>query len=485
MSENNNGNNLKIYPVPGDAALQHDYCLRVRPLGEEAWQELKTFRVKVDMHDVREASMAYFDFTGKVEVEITFPGFYTVYKVDIHPLSLGIAPTAEPKRITFVLDKPSSLAVEINRDRFHCLHLFAGAIEEEPDKNAENVLVVKGSLDKHCCLGDDINKKLQDMPEGRILYVEPGMYYIGEFLWHLPSHTDIYLAGGAILRGGLICCHGEDIRIRGRGMVYQAHFERFSGTNGLRISHSRNITVENLMFINPPHYTISMGDSEDIVIRDVKTFSCEGWSDGIDMMSCRNVLIEGGFLRTSDDCIAIYGSRWDNRGDSRNITVRGTSVWADVAHPLMIGTHGAHEQDGDIIEDILFEDINILEHHEYQEGYLGAMAINAGDKNTVRRVAYRNIHVEPFEHGKLLDVQVKFNPDYNPAPGRRIENITFENIFYQSGPGEETSVIAGYSREFMVENVTLRGLYRDGKKAGNLEEANIRVGEFAENVMLI
>ena len=476
---------IKIYPVPKSADLMQDYIVRVRPVEGGEWQILKTFRVKVDMHDVREASVAYFDFTGRVEVEVTFPGFYTVYKAVIRPLSLGIVPVAEPKRVTFCLEKPCNLVVEINQERFHCLHLFAGGIETGPDKEDENVLVIKGSLEKPCFLGDDINQKLSAMPEGRTLYLEAGVYYIGEFVWHLPSFTNVYLEGGAILRGGLVCEHARNIRIWGRGMIYQAHFERFSSLNGLRLSHCQNIAVENLMFINPPHYTIAMGDCRNVTVRNIKTFSCEGWSDGIDMMSCRDVLIECGFLRTSDDCIAVYGSRWNYRGDSRNIAVRGAVVWADVAHPLMIGTHGAHEQDGDIIEDILFEDINILEHHEFQPDYLGAMAINAGDKNTVRRVTYRNIHVEPFEHGRLLDIQVKFNLDYNPAPGRRIEFITLESIFCQSGPGEETSVIAGYSPEFYVRNVLVNGLWRDGKRVESLKEANILVGEFAEEVRLL
>ena len=109
---NQEKNQLRIYPVPKGAVLQADYSLRVRNVGAEDWQELKVYRVKVDMHDVRSASMVYFDFSGKVEVEITFPKFYTVYRVDIRPLSLGIMPETEPKRITFILDKPVNLSVE-------------------------------------------------------------------------------------------------------------------------------------------------------------------------------------------------------------------------------------------------------------------------------------------------------------------------------------------------------------------------------------
>lgn len=121
-------NEVKVYPVSEGGLLQNNFCLRVRPAGGREWQQVQTFQVKVDMHDVREASMAFFDFTGTVEVEITFPKFYTVYQVKIRPLALGIPSSVEPKKITFFLDKPANLAVEINKDRFHNLHLFAGAM---------------------------------------------------------------------------------------------------------------------------------------------------------------------------------------------------------------------------------------------------------------------------------------------------------------------------------------------------------------------
>ncbi|MDE7261088.1 MAG: hypothetical protein K2N78_03360 [Oscillospiraceae bacterium] len=479
-----NKNRLQLYPVPKGAVLQEDYILRIRPVGAEEWQELKTYRVKVDMHDVRVASMAYFDFDGKVEVEITFPRFYTVYRADIRPLSLGIQPVIEPKRVTFLLDRPVNLSIEINKNRFHNLHLFAGPIEEAPDKGGKNVLVAHSSLTRSSFLGDSINRELEQMPEGRTLYVEPGIYYIGECVWHLPSHTNIYLEGGAILIGGLALEDGEDVHISGRGMVYLADFHRFSCINGLRLDHCKNVSVDGVMFVNPPHYTVALGQCEDVSIRNIKSFSCEGWSDGIDMMSCRNITVEDCFLRTSDDCVAIYGSRWDHHGDSQNVSVRRCALWADVAHPLMIGTHGDHQHDGDVIENVLFEDIDILEHHEFQPGYLGALAINAGDKNLVRNVVYKNIRIEPFEHGKVLDFQVKWNKDYNPAPGRGIENILLEDIAVLSGSGEEMSVIDGYSVDFMVRDVTIRGMVRDGKRVESLEEANIQVGSFVEDIRL-
>ena len=84
----------------------------------------------------------------------------------------------------------------------------------------------------------------------------------------------------------------------------------------------------------------------------------------------------------------------------------------------------------------------------------------------------------------MLDVQVKWNRDYNPAPGRLITGIRLEQIHVMSGFGEEPSCICGYDGEHSVENVVIKGFFRDGLRAESLEEANVVVGAFARNVVL-
>lgn len=469
------------YPVPRQAVLKEDYKVRVKQ-GEE-WVTVPTYRVKVDMHDVHEASMAYFDFEGEVLVEISGPWY--IYQADIRPLSKNISYSCDTKKVTFTLNKPVNLSIELNKDRYHNLHLFAGAKQESiPNKEDENTLVVKGNLNGLNSFGNELIDKLCAMPKGRCLYIEAGMHYIGESIFRVPSDTNIYLEGGCILVGGLVCSHTENIRISGRGIIYQADFHRHGRMNGIRISHSKNISIEDLIIINPPHYTVYVGGSKDITINNIKAFSCEGWSDGIDIMSSENIRVQGGFLRNSDDCVAIYGNRWSYKGDTKNIVIEGLTVWADVAHPLMVGTHGDYEGDGNILEDIHFCDIDILEHNEYQAGYLGCMTINVGDKNTARNISYENIRIEPFRRGKLIDLQVRFNPDYNPAPGRLIENIQFNHIHYH-GTGEVTSVVNGYNEETPVKNVLLSNIYINGKKAESFEEANIEVGEFTKDIKIL
>lgn len=474
-------NKAVIYEAPKGAVGRDDVAVRVRVPGGE-WQELFVYEVKVDMHEVRTASMAYFDMEGRVEVQVESLK-EAVEQAVIRPLSVGVTADTDGRLITFRLDCPRKLSVEINGMRFSNLHLFANPLEEDaPRPDDDHVLYLKPAIHRT----EDIYRLAQAPkgPEGKApdtLYFGPGFHWLEEGILRIPSGTTVYVAGGAIVAGSFVCERVQDVVIRGRGILYLSDYHRFSALRGVRIIFSKNIEVEGIIAVDPPHYSIYLGKSAHVRIRNFKSFSTRGWSDGIDMMACSHIEIDDVFLRTSDDCIAIYGTRWDYAGDARHVTVRNSVFWADVAHPLMIGTHGDHRNEGDIIEDILFENIDILEHHEPQPNYMGAMAINAGDKNTVRRVVYRNIRVEDFELGRLVDIRVIWNKDYNPVPGRRIEDIRFERIVY-TGANRIPSQIFGFDAERMVSGVQFCGLRINGMEIAGPEQGNFDINPYASQV---
>ena len=135
---------LMTYPAPQGAALNDDFTVRVRQKGGE-WRALSTYLVKVDevkntKHHIENASMATFDFSGTVEVAVT----YNKRKVNtarIRPLSHNISSQIEDQTVVFSLSRPCNLSVEVDGDIFHNLHLFANPSEESvPDKNDPDVL---------------------------------------------------------------------------------------------------------------------------------------------------------------------------------------------------------------------------------------------------------------------------------------------------------------------------------------------------------
>lgn len=461
--------NLIVYPAPTGAARNPDFSVRVRrPQGE--WQPLFCHNVKVDMHEVRNASMVSFDCSGSVELEIV-KNDGIVREAAVRPASAGLSCDCTGNRMLLRLDGPRQLSLEVNGDRFHNLHIFANPLEENiPVITDYGVLQLKPGT--HITTG--IQEALAGLPAAKpkVVYFAPGIHRLDPARLEVPSDTVIYIAGGAVVYGGFICSHVHDVQIRGRGVLYMSDFEKTTYYRGVEISYSRNISIEGITVIDPPHYTILLGQSERIDIRNIKTFSTRGWSDGIDMMACSDVKIDSVFLRTSDDCIAIYASRGDYQGDTRRVAVTRSILWADVAHPSNIGTHGNHLGDGDVIEDILFRDIDILEHHEPQPDYWGCLAINAGDNNTVQNVIYENIRIEPFELGELFNVRVLQNPKYNPAPGMIIRNILFKNICY-SGSCTNPSHIEGFDEARRVEDVRFENVRINGRSLDLLEDVII------------
>lgn len=475
---------LKVYVAPKGMPNREDYKVKVRQPGGE-WHCLSIYEIQVDMHEIRPASMACFDVEGEVEVEITC--LYTeVDQVNIAPSSKGISYETNGRTIGFKLNGPQKLSVEINGEIFRNLHLFANPIEKDaPSPEDPNVLVVRPGIHRK----PDLLRLLGKLEDGsldvssKVLYFAPGMHYIEETIFPISSGTTVYLAGGSALVGSLVCDNVEDVAIRGRGVIYLADFHRYSAFRGVRITFCRKIQVEGITVIDPPHYSIFIGQSEEIYIDNFKSFSIRGWSDGIDIMSSSKVSIRDVFMRNSDDCIAIYGSRWDYYGDTRNISVRDSILWADVAHPLMIGTHGDHERNGDVIENIVFENIDILNHHEPQENYWGALAINAGDRNIVRNVLYKHIRVYRIERGQLFDIRVVHNKDYNPEPGSGIRDIMFHEISFD---GETNpSRIYGFDERRTIENVTFINLRVKGELVDAPHAELVKMNAFIKNIEFV
>jgi hypothetical protein len=466
---------LMTYSLPKELPRNSDYTVRVRnPEGE--WRNLDTILVKVDMHQVREASMSRFDFAGVVEVEVTCHR-ESINQVEIRPLSSGLIPVREGERIIrFSIHHPQKLSIEINGDRFHNLHLFAKEVEgNQPDLMDPKVAFIDPGIHRTEIILGKLNDKVQT------LYFKPGMHHIEQVLLSIPSGVSVYLAGGSVIVGSFVCDRVENVKISGRGLINLTDFGRFTAFRGVRIQYSTDIEVSGIAVIDPPHYSIYLGQSKQIKIRDFESFSTRGWSDGIDMMSCSYVEIDNVFMRNSDDCIAIYGHRWGYYGDTRYITVKNSVLWADVAHPTMIGTHGDYNANGNIIENIIFENIDILEHHEPQEGYRGCLTINAGDKNTVRNVLYRNIRIEQFELGRIIDLRVVWNKDYNPVPGNGIENVYFSQIQY-IGNDTPVSSIIGFDETRSVKDVIIEEFYINEQKIMDADSGQVNIGTFTEKV---
>ena len=423
---------LFAYPAPEGAPLKHDYDVYVQALGSKEWTKIDTYMAKVNAptgdskHRQSEISYAWFDFTGSVKVRVVTKN-KKYRNVRVRPDYRGvIANRQNDSTVQFLLFQPENLSVEFDGDITDNLLLFTSKpviAKEEAERQAKT--------------------------EGRrFTYYAPGLYT--QDTLRVASNTTVYLAPGAYFTGTFAIEDAHDVQILGRGIARPR-----SGYEGCHVHRSQRVLIDGLT-VN----TCPVGGSDGVTLRNVKSISHPGWGDGLNVFASQNVLYERVFCRNSDDCTTAYATRKGFSGNCRNVTMRNATLWADVAHPIFIGIHGNAER-GDTIENLHYENIDILGQAEPQVDYQGCMAINCGDNNLVRNVTFENIRVEQIHQGSLLQVKVGFNRKYCSAPGRSVENVTFRNIRYK-GELPYLSIIDGYNDERKVKGITFEDIKING-----------------------
>lgn len=438
---------LKTYPS-GRTNMPHndDFTVKVRVPGEE-WTDLFEYNVQVDMDRVTNASMVQFDMDSPVEVMVkkNNGNFSTV---DIRPKNSAIEYQRKGNVIIFTVDRPRYLSVEFDGDRLNNLHLFANPMETET----------------------------YDASEPGVMYFGPGVHKPDDLpnnTLRIPSNTTVYLAPGAVVKARLLIDKAENVRILGRGILDHP-------MRGVEVTDSKNVEIDGVTVVNPDHYTVFGGGAEGLVIKNLKSFSCKGWSDGIDLMCCKNVTIDNIFMRNSDDCIALYNHRWHWYGGTSDVDVRNAVLWADIAHPINIGGHGDDTNPaGEVIERLTFKDIDILEQDEDDPPYRGCMAIVVGDNNIARNITFEDVRVESIQEGMLFHLAIIFNEKYNKTPGGAIYDVLFKNISY-TGYGESPSVIQGYDSKHSISDITFDNVTVNGEKVMSLDD--FRTNEYISSI---
>ena len=460
-----------VYPAGEGVTTIDDYTVRVRALPEGNWEEVAVYPVKVDevvdaRHNARTTSMAYFDFDGEVEVEVT-PNYTNIDSARIRPLSYNIISQKNEEGIRFKLDQPVNLAIEFNGDIFRNLHLFANPID--PNRPTEKEI-----------------KKRKDL-----IYFGPGYHKPERGVIFIPSNTTVYVDGGAYVDAKLIAQGVENVKIYGRGEVRPS--PKSDGNQSVFIRNSKNVEADGIIVSQIP-----VGGSDSIKITNVKSISHYGWGDGMNVFASNNVDYDRVFCRNSDDCSTVYATRKGFAGGCKNITMKNSTLWADVAHPIMIGIHGSAKELGldappDTITNVRYENIDILDHKEKQIDYQGCFAINCGDNNIIDNITFDNIRVEDFREGQLFNVRIFFNDKYCAAPGTCIKNVLFKDITY-NGDNAELSIIAGYDKDRKVSDITFENLVINGKKISDVmpekpkwyktgDMARIFIGEHVDGVV--
>ncbi|MEI7829629.1 MAG: glycosyl hydrolase family 28 protein [Prolixibacteraceae bacterium] len=436
----------------------------------EKYYQVKVNGTSVPVFDTPIASYAVFDFLGEANIEVNT--MFDVRWVDIRPLRTGLKPEyTSDNSFRFKLNKPENLSLELNgRIRQQPLFIFAGKPEfSRPSRSDKNVIWFEGGR-----LYKDVKLELED-------------------------NQTVYIEGGAVVQGYLFANGKKNIKICGRGIL-DGSLNKTDPTCNNRFIDLRdceNVTIEGINLHNGTTWQVALFHCNKVNINGIKIVSESGSDDGMDIFRCTNVIVDGVFAHTKDDCVAIKsGGDYPADHPTDNILVKNCVFWNSIwGNAIEIG----FELYSNEVKNIRFENIDII---HVEDG--ATMSIHNAGQSHVNNVVFENIRVEDSRQ-KLFDVAIFFSqwgPDgirdqefikknylhgawdgvqkipegkeeYHSQFRGTISEIIFKDIQVVGGL-MPFSVFHGFNATKNVSGVRIENLTYMGKRLTDTESAKIR-----------
>jgi hypothetical protein len=443
----------------------------------------------VTLHEFGGGAFGLFEFAKPVEVEIR--AAFAIRWADIRPLSAGITPIISPDHssLRFRLDRVVPLTVEFNGEIKRVIHLFAyGPEKDAPKPGDPNVIYFGPGMH---------NPGIIEAMEGETIYLAPGAWVKG--MVRSYGTKNVTIRGRGVLDAGSLPPHGDPaLQARGRlGTPPPAGYGG-GGRNVIYLEKTEQARVEGITLFNSPQWTLYLKNATGTHIDGVRILS---WSagcttDGIDIVSSSNTVVENVFVRSNDDCVAV--KNMDNV-DQSNITVRNSVFWN---MPCGNGIEIGFETRSAKTEKVRFDNIDII---HVERG--AAISIHHGDNAVIQDIIFSDIRVEDARH-KLIDFAILFGgygtdrptPDQrktwrdvggawdavlNVPPAERAERAKYRGVIrdvhvnnlHVVGGGLPFSIISGFNKDRPIENVTIENMRYLGRPIRSAAEGKFSVSD--------
>jgi hypothetical protein len=431
------------YPAPPGLVTSPDFTIKANntPIWvEKIGSKLKSFDYTIGLSggmEMENLNAAGFSFYGKVTLTITASAEIESYV--IRPKSRSIVASVKGHDITFTIDKPVKLYIEINK--LAHLALFADPIEVNPPGKGDR----------------------------GVIYFGPGTYNPGEI--DLKSNQTIYIAGGAAVNANI---RGKDLKnvvITGRGILQ----------GNIKISGTTNLNISGIFIRNTKGWTNTLTDCHNSSYRNVKVFGYEAvYSvDGIDPVSCTNFTIDDCFMRCRDDCVAIKSGDYKLRVDSVFVTNCVMVGWS-----CSDGVTLGFELNGGPVENVVVRNCDILyaRGDGMTKGHSGFGIVCDGPA-LVRNIRFEDIRVEEQVEFKNLEIVVTNGTIYGKDPPGHIKGVYLKNISWENP--NKPFIISGFSAGNLVEDITFDHCSVGGKMLTDATDAVFHTNEFARDIKFI
>ncbi|MDP2338104.1 MAG: glycosyl hydrolase family 28 protein [Bacteroidota bacterium] len=417
------------------------------------------------------AGFAYWDMKEPVKVEILSKR--TVNSVKLRPASLGIQPTIKGNLISFTLDSPHQIVIEVN-GMHQALHLFANPPENNvPDPNASGVR-----------------------------YFAPGVHNIGRT--KLQSNESVYIAPGAVVYGSFYAVGASNIRISGRGIIDVGKLERGQGGGAISLSDCSNVTVEGIVMRDPDVWCCTLFGCSNVTISNVKLIGLWRYnSDGIDVCNSQEVVVQDCFIRSFDDALVVKGLSTNfgvpdliQTGGKpvSNVRFSRNVIWCDWGKAMEIGAETVSPE----ITGIVFENCDVIR-------VLGiAMDIMNSDRAAIHDIRFENIRLEIDDWNPTPRMQLKKDEKYQEdlqhsfcpmliqaqvlksiysfdSQRGTMKNITFKDISVTSSQFP-LSTFNGFDSEHRITDVIIQNLRFNSQVIQSSQQAGFTIGPYVNNI---
>jgi polygalacturonase len=423
---------LVHYPAPPTVPPSPDFALTVD--GEDVF---------VYATDAGSVALIWTDHA----VDVTIRPSFDFERVVVRPLSRAVGATVDGGVISLSVPPgtpaaPMFLSIELDDELRRPLFLFVHPAAPEPvSSDDENIIYLEGG-------------RVHDL--GRV---------------ELQDGQTLYIAGGAVLRGNVYAMEADHVAVRGRGVIDGSAHTRAEG-NRERLIHLAGcdeVLVEGVTLLNGQTWQVMPAGCDHVTIRGIKIVSQANNDDGIDLVGCRDVIVEGCFIRTKDDCVAIKGiDTFHLRGGQpvEGILVQNSVFWnAEWGNALEIG----YETRVDRMEDIVFRNCDVIRCEAERYGSGGVLTIHNGDRAVVADVLYEQIRVEVAEE-KLIDFKILFDRYSRDDVRGQIHDVTVRDVEVVDGP-RPVSILRGFDADHIPTDITLEDVVIHGRPVQTPNEA--------------
>ena len=237
----------------------------------------------------------------------------------------------------------------------------------------------------------------------------------------------------------------------------------------------KNVLIEGLTLIDGPFWNVHPVYSQNVTVRNLTIKNHGPNGDGCNPDSCRDVLIEGCYFDTGDDCIAIKsGKNNDGRRvniPSENIVVRNCQM-KDGHGGVVMGSEMTGGVRNVFVEDCIMDSPNLDR----------ALRIKS---NSVRGGFVENVYMRNVTIGEVGDAILKINFYYGEKDTGRftptVRNINMENV--TSRKSKYPLLIQAYERapatDINIKNCVFQNVAKPNVLEGirNVRFDNVKIND--------